>query len=105
MSVVVKHDDGVADNVLSNTTGLGAGDFYYGLKFKYKFKASAYLFSDGNTASSQGGAWSALQYGGSTGALIFVTDDDTTKVEELIIANGTIPDNSIKKNKCNCTCR
>ena len=87
--------DGVADNVLSNTTGLGAGDFYYGLKFKYKFKAAKYLFLDGNTASSQGGAWSALQYGSSTGGLIFITDDDTTKVQEQIIADGTIPDNSI----------
>lgn len=87
--------DGADDFVSSDVTGLGAGDFYYGLKFRYTFKSATYLFSDGNANSASGGAWSALQYSASTGGLIFVTDDNITKVDEQIIANGTIPDNSI----------
>jgi len=85
--------DGVNDNAQAEDTGLGAGDFYYSVKFRYIHSANKYILTDGASGSGSSGKWSALQYTSTSGGLLFITDDNTTKVSNTI-ASG-IPNNHL----------
>ena len=85
--------DGVNDSARAEDTGLGTGDFYYSVKFRYIHSANKYILTDGASGSGNSGKWSALQYTSVSGGLIFITDDNTTKVSNTI-ATG-VPNNSL----------
>ena len=89
--------DGVDDYVSALNTGLGLADFYYEVSFVYVYKKESYLFCDGDAHSS--GKWSSLQYASTVGGLIFLVDDDITRVDigpsQQIVPSGSIADNDV----------
>ena len=87
--------DGSNDFIQANNTGLGAGNFYYEMIFKFDWEDGDYLLVDGDTSTNN--RWLGLQYKVGATGLTFSLDGDGTKTTYEIFSSSEVSNTDIVK--------
>lgn len=82
-------------HIQANNTGLGAGNFYYEIIFKYQTGDNEYIFVDGDTGVND--RWIGLFYTSGSGDGVQASFDSGTKDTTTVFSSAQVSNNDIVK--------